>query len=155
MSIRRRSAALLSVGMMAMLLLGAPTGNSASPLSRVSGPSPFANCAVQPLPGEPNYLNAEVEPWLAINPRNASNLIGVWQQDRWSAGGARGLVTGVSHDAGETWSRTFPHFSRCAGGTAANNGNYERASDPWVTFSPNGVAYQISLSFDFVDDAKQ
>src|SRR5207253_9592752 len=69
--------------------------------------------------------------------------------------GSRGLVTGVSHDAGQTWKQTFAHFSRCAGGTAANNGNYERASDPWVTISPNGVAHQISLSFDFVDDPNQ
>jgi len=75
-----------------------------------------------------NYVNAEVEPWLAINPRNASNLIGVWQQDRFRFGGARGLVTGASHDGGATWSRTFAHFSRCSGGTAANKGNYERAS---------------------------
>jgi hypothetical protein len=155
MSIRRRCAWLLSVGAVGVLILGAPTAKSASSLTRVSGVSPFANCTVQPLPGEPNYLNAEVEPWLAINPRNTSNLIGVWQQDRWRFGGARGLVTGVSHDAGQTWSRTWPHFSRCAGGTAANKGNYERASDPWVSISPNGVAHQISLSFDFVDDANQ
>lgn len=31
---------------------------------------------------------------------------------------------------------------------AANGGDYERASDPWVSFSPNGDAYQISLSFN-------
>ncbi len=37
-------------------------------------------------------------------------------------------------------------FSRCAGGTVANNGDYERATDPWVTFSPNGTAHQIALS---------
>src|SRR5439155_22943721 len=27
-----------------------------------------------------------------------------------------------------------------------NGGNYDRASDPWVTFAPNGDVYQISLS---------
>ncbi len=80
---------------------------------------------------------------------------GSWQQDRWTFGGARGVMTGVWHDGGETWRRTFAHFTRCAGGTAANNGNYERASDPWVTISPNGIAHQIALSFDFVDDTHQ
>jgi hypothetical protein len=155
MSIRGRSAWLLSVSTSVMVILGTSTASSAPSVTRVSGPSPFARCAIQPLPGEVNYLNAEVEPWLAINPRNASNLIGVWQQDRWNFGGARGLVTGVSHDGGATWSQTFAHFSRCAGGTAANRGNYERASDPWVTISPNGVAYQIALSFNFIDDANQ
>ena len=41
------------------------------------------------------------------------------------------------------------------GGTAANHGDYQRASDPWVTFSPNGTAYFISLSLSFIGDASQ
>jgi hypothetical protein len=100
---------------------------------------------------EINYLNGEVEPWIASNPQNLNNLIGVWQQDRFQIIGSRGEVTGVSHDGGETWTRTFPHFSRCAGGNAKNGGNYERSTDPWVTFSPNGTANQISLSLDLSD----
>src|SRR5256885_15415619 len=75
-------------------------------------------------------------------------MIAVWQQDRWSDGGAHGLVAGVTHDGGATWTRTFAHLSECAGGNAANGGNYERSSDPWVSFGPTGTAYQISLSFD-------
>ena len=93
------------------------------------------------------FQNAEVEPMLAVDPTNASNLIGVWQQDRWSNGGSHGLMTGYSSDGGRTWGRTAAAFSRCAGGNAGNGGNYERASDPWVTFAPDGTAYQISLSF--------
>lgn len=110
----------------------------------VSGPSPFANCTIGG-PGT-NYVNAEVEPRVAVNPTNPSNIVGVFQQDRWSNGGAHGLVTGVSHDGGSTWSRTWAHFSSCSGGTSANGGNYDRASDPWVSFSPIGDVYQISLS---------
>ncbi len=94
------------------------------------------------------YANAEVEPMLAVNPINPSNLIGVWQQDRWSDGGARGLVTGYSFDAGRTWTRTAAAFTRCSGGNATNGGDYARASDPWVTFAPDGTAYQSSLSFN-------
>jgi hypothetical protein len=148
---RRRPQALLAVSLASVLLLGAAPAESAATLTRVSRPSPFANCAVQPLPDELNYVNAEVEPWIAANPRNPPNLIGVWQQDRWQDGGARGLMTGASHDAGETWRTTFAHFTRCSGGTASNRGNYERASDPWATISPDGVAHQIALSFDFFD----
>jgi hypothetical protein len=115
---------------------------------RASARSPFATGC----PGVPDtgtlYPNAEVEPFAAVNPRNPLNLVGVWQQDRWSNGGARGLGTGYSFDGGITWKRVFPPFSRCAGGTAANNGDYERATDPWVSFSPNGVAHQMALSFD-------
>jgi hypothetical protein len=120
-------------------------------LARVSGESPFADCNILLIPGETNYLNATVEPWVAVNPRDRANIVGVWQQDRFTFGGARGLMTGVSHDGGQSWRGTFAHFSRCAGGNASNGGDYERASDPWVTFSPNGVAYQIALAFDFFD----
>ena len=67
----------------------------------------------------------------------------------------RGLAASVSHDGGLTWSATYPHFTTCSGGTAANHGDYQRASDPWVTFSPDGTAYFISLSLTFVGDASQ
>jgi hypothetical protein len=121
-----------------------------APVSVISGPSPFAGCTVgaSGAPGETLYPNAEEEPWLDVNPANPQNEIAVWQQDRWSNGGAHGLLTAVTHDGGATWATTFPHFSTCAGGTTANGGDYERASDPWVSFAPNGDAYQISLSFD-------
>jgi hypothetical protein len=122
-----------------------------APLAVISGPSPFAGCpyGVTGVAGEVMYENAEEEPWVDVNPTNPSNIIAVWQQDRWSNGGAHGLLTAVSHDGGATWSHTFPHFSLCAGGTPANGGDFERSSDPWVSFSPNGVAHQISLSVSF------
>ena len=116
------------------------------PLTIVSGPSPFAGCTAGATPTSVLYPNAEEEPWVDVNPTNPQNLIAVWQQDRWSDGGAHGLVTAVTHDGGVTWTRTFPHFSICAGGTAQNGGNYDRASDPWVSFGPDGTAYQVSLS---------
>lgn len=115
---------------------------------RASGDTPFApGCSGTPDTGT-LYPNAEVEPFAAVNPRYPLNVIGVWQQDRWSNGGSHGLATGYSFDGGVTWKRTFPPFTRCAGGNAANNGDYERGSDPWVSFSPNGVAHQMVLSFD-------
>lgn len=119
------------------------------PLVLASGPSVFAACTIGGTSTSTNYPNAEVEPWVDINPTDATNLIAVWQQDRWSDGGAHGLATAVTHDGGATWQMvTPPAFSQCASGTAANGGDYERASDPWVTFAPNGHAYQISLSFN-------
>jgi hypothetical protein len=92
------------------------------------------------------YVNAEVEPWIAINPANPNNLIAVWQQDRWSNGGSRGPGTAYSLDGGGTWTRSSAPMSRCSGGTGANA--FERASDPWVTFSPDGTAYQAALGFN-------
>lgn len=111
-------------------------------LRRISGPTPFSSsCTTAPFSGTVN-LNAEVETWLAVNPQNARNLIAVWQQDRWSNGGANGLLTAVSLDAGLTWTTVQVPFSQCSGG------DYERATDPWVSFSPDGSAYQISYSFN-------
>ncbi|MGH8278544.1 MAG: sialidase family protein, partial [Gammaproteobacteria bacterium] len=118
-----------------------------APLVRVSGPSPYpANCGGT-MAGSIDYENAEVEPYVAVNPINTSNVIGIWQQDRWSDGGAHGLVIGRSLDSGRTWSEQSLDLSVCGGGNGTNGGDYARASDPWVTFSPNGVAYVISISF--------
>ena len=114
----------------------------------VSAPSPFtAGCDGVPADGT-LYVNAEVEPYVAVNPRNTNNVVGVWQQDRWSTGGARGLMSGASFDGGKTWTRTPLPLSLCAGGTVSNGGNYQRASDPWVSFGPNNIAYTISISFN-------
>ena len=145
--------ALAGVFILAIVASSAAGVFTRSPLQNVSVPSPFASCDIsKQAAGGTNFLNSEVEPWVEVNPTDPGNVIAVWQQDRWSNGGARGLLTAVTHDGGATWDTTFPHFSVCAGGTAANGGNYERSSDPWVTFSPNGDAYQISLSVNFIED---
>lgn len=121
-----------------------PTVPPATP-GLVSGTSGFsANCSGVSNPGT-LYTNAEVEPHVAINPTNPNNLIGTWQQDRWSGGASQGIGVGTSFDAGATWTLGTLPVSRCGGGNATNGGDFDRASDPWVTFSPNGVAYQLSL----------
>lgn len=115
-------------------------------LYRASGPSPFAvNCDGVAVNGTV-FVDAEVEPHLAVNPLDNNNLIGVWQQDRWSNGSARGLLSAASFDGGQTWTRQALPFSRCGGGTFGNGGDYTRATDPWVTFSPDGTAHAMSLS---------
>ncbi|MEO8536097.1 MAG: sialidase family protein [Betaproteobacteria bacterium] len=115
---------------------------------RVTGTSPFDPGCDGVNPTGINYAGAEVEPYVAVDPRSASHLIGVWQQDRWSDGGSRGLRTGYSFDGGLTWATSQAAFSRCTGGNAANGGDYARASDPWVTIGPDGIAYQIAISFN-------
>lgn len=118
-------------------------------LVRVSTASPYpASCGGSLGAGSVNYEDAEVEPYFAVNPTNPSNLVGVWQQDRWNDGGAHGLVAGYSLDGGKHWTEQTLLFSICAGGDTANRANYARASDPWVTFSPDGTAYAIAIAFD-------
>jgi hypothetical protein len=122
----------------------------AGSLVRVSGTSPFAgsHCGLAGQRGR-NFLNSEVEPFVDVSPANGKNIIGVWQQDRWSNSASRGNVVGASLDGGQTWKVIKQtKNSLCTGGTQANGGGYERASDPWVTIAPNGNAYLMSLAMD-------
>jgi hypothetical protein len=129
---------------------------AAGPLVQVSGNSPFpaAGCAGEHLGTQSGTvsLNSEVEPWIDVNPTDPGNIVGIFQQDRWSNGGARGLVTAASMDGGSTWSapRAVDHTTACAGGTAdpERYPTYERATDPWLSFGPEGRLYQLSLSFN-------
>lgn len=116
------------------------------PLVQVSGASPFAaNCGQEVVCGTV-YVGAEVEPYVAINPTNSRHLIGVWQQDRWSNGGAQGLLAAFSTDGGQTWTTRQAPFSRCTGGHALNGGDYARATDPWITFGADGTAYWMAMT---------
>jgi hypothetical protein len=122
------------------------------PTSVVSGLSPFPpGCGG---PGEASagsvlYQNSEVETHVAVNPTNANNVVAYWQQDRWSDGGAHGNLAGYSFDGGATWAYSAPRFSRCSGGAGLGNaGDYQRATDPWLSFSPNGRLHAIGLVFD-------
>lgn len=93
-----------------------------------------------------HYADAEVEPWAAQHPTSAGHLLAAWQQDRWSNGGARALVSAFSLDGGQSWSRTLHPMSRCGGAAAGSAGDFERASDPWVDFGPDGVAHVMALA---------
>lgn len=97
---------------------------------------------------EPCTRTSSREPRVAVDPNDPNHIVGAFQQDRWSNGGAHGLVTSTSFDGGTSWARSFAHFSICAGGNVANGGDFQRASNPWVTFSPNGDVHQIALSFN-------
>lgn len=92
------------------------------------------------------YIDAEAEPILGVNPLDTNHLVGAWQQDRWSDGGARGVTAGVSFDGGRTWTRQVLPFSRCAGG-AGTTGDYERATDPWLDIATDGTVHAMGLAF--------
>jgi hypothetical protein len=142
---RRVLGVLLAAATLSIVAVAIGGTYAADPPVNASSPSPFAACTIGG-PGT-NFVNSEVEPFVVVNPTNTQNVIGVYQQDRWSNGGAHGLVAAVSNNGGQTWPvHSFAHFSTCSGGTPANGGDFDRASDPWVTFSPNGHAYFMSLS---------
>jgi hypothetical protein len=120
-----------------------------STLTPVAPSDPFAGNTADNVPlqeqlyGSTNYPNSQVEPYVVANPTRANNLVGIWQQDRWNDGGARGLVVSVSMDHGNSWKAVpLPGVALTTGGTFA------RASDPWLSFAPNGDLYASSLFFN-------
>ncbi len=117
---------------------------------QVSGPppSPLADCSNAGQRGR-NFPDAEVEPQVAVQ---GSNMIAMWHQDRWSNGGGHGIGVGVSSDGGKTWSDSTLPIDRCAPGTPESLSFYQRNSDPWVSFGPDGTAYASALAFDNVDN---
>jgi BNR/Asp-box repeat len=134
----------------------APASAAVGPPVQASGLSPFAaDCHGAPQNGT-LFRDSEVEPWIDVDPTDPNSLIGVYQQDRFETGGASGLGTSISSDGGVTWQRLTlaaePKFSRCMGAAPGSVGDYERATDPWVSFGPDGDAYQISLSFNDTRD---
>src|SRR5207245_9512846 len=84
------------------------------------GLTPFASCTADDPAGQHAafgstlFPNSEIEPRSAVNPANPLNIVAEYQPDRRSDGGARGLVTSVTHDGGTTWHRVVvPGLSKC------------------------------------------
>jgi hypothetical protein len=111
---------------------------------RVSQGDPFAGCALGGDSTGVNYPGAEVEPDVSVDPRDPGRVIGVFQQDRWSDGAARGISAVYSANGRDFQETTLP-FSACAPGGLPL---YSRASDPWVSFGPDGTAYAVGLGDD-------
>lgn len=105
----------------------AGTGKGDGPgVSRLSGPSPFTDCA----PGgiDDQMADGAIEPGLATDPSDSRRMAAVWPQDR-----QRGLVAAVTDDGGRTWSRTVvPGLTRCSGG------HFDYIDEPAVTFTGDG-----------------
>jgi Neuraminidase (sialidase) len=129
---------------------GLAKGPTQATLIQVSGPppSPLAGCSNAGQTGR-NYLDAEVEPQAAVHGRN---VVAMWHQDRWSNGGAHGIGVGFSSDGGKTWAQSTLPVDMCSSGTPASLSFYQRASDPWVAFGPDGTAYASALSFNRTDN---
>ena len=111
------------------------------PVVQITGESPFNTCDADDVPGQEAggsivYPESEIEPYIDVNPTEPDNLVAVWQQDRWSDGGARGLVSAVSEDGGVTWETvTPPPFS------LMQRWRLRARVGPWVTYARNGDVY--------------
>lgn len=128
------------------VVAASPPAAKLDPQALVSANSPFTpGCDLENIGGT-NYVNAEVEPSLAIHPGDPARRVAVWQQDRWSNGSSRGIMSAASSDGGQSWTRRPVPFSRCGGGSVANGGDYARVSNPWVAYGANGIVHAVGLS---------
>jgi hypothetical protein len=145
---------LVLVGMLALLLMSG-SALAADDGTRATPGDPFAACTLGgDMFGGVVFPSTEPEVWLAANPARLGNLIGAIQQDRWSNGGAKGLVAPYSFDGGGSWNEVALPFSECAAPYYRGKVlHYDRASDPWVDVGPDGTAYSISISFNGNDNA--
>ncbi len=153
-----RSSTLFFAALMALTIGLWPADGSAQPVaisglsSNPDGGDPDDPVAVTECNGAPQtgvvYRNSETEPHLAVNPTNPDNMIAAWHQDRWSTGGGQSVGAAYSFDGGESWTEVTIPFTRCSGATRRSAGDFERASDPWISFSPDGTAHYMALVFD-------
>ena len=124
-------------------LVFANTALAAGVVQASGATSPYATCLQPSQPGT-LFPNAEVEPQVAVNPTNTRDIVGQWHQDRWSNGGALGIAGAYSTTGGAAWTDVTVPYTNCA----PSGLPYERGSDPWVSFGPDGTAYSSALSFD-------
>ena len=91
------------------------------------------------------YDNTEVEPQVAVDPTNPSEITGVSQQDRWPDGGARGLTSWMSGNGGGSWSQ-LPDvpWAACQAGPQ----RFGRVTDPWISYDKAGNLYFIGQPID-------
>ena len=101
-----RASRTVLIGLAMIALVAAPSVATAATAGFTLGPpsppaapahsAPARSGAVEGAdPPSVNYPNTELEPFMAVNPVN-EHIIGVYQQDRWSDGGAHGLVASRS-----------------------------------------------------------
>ncbi len=150
-----RNVLVLSVVVSSRAWAGPFTVNPLVPVD-ISVSDPFATCTADDVAGQPGkvFPNTVAEPWVEVNLHDPANIVAGYQQDRWSNAGARGLVASVSLNAGSSWKQVvIPKVNLCSGGTVVNGGDFQRSTDPWLSFSPDGALYFFTLSLDITPPA--
>ena len=101
-----------------------------------------------PSPGgaEPDTT---AEPAIAVDPHDHDVVVAVFQEGRYQDIAAVGIGYSTSHDGGTTWTQgELPHLTQATGGP------YERASDPVVTFGPDGAVYVTTIALNQVSNVR-
>jgi hypothetical protein len=118
--------------------------SGASPAAWANGPCGMATSGAA---GEAPTLGSAVQPQAVARPGSPAQIFAVWEQDRWNAIGARGMLFSASSDGGAHWSATplaLP-FSTCASTTLPAS-QYDRISDPSISAGAS-VLVATALAF--------
>jgi hypothetical protein len=148
--------ALLCAGVLGVSTAASAGVTAGTPVQAPDSPFPVTGAcgaviAQQTSLGSVNYPGAEVEPYVVADPANPEHLVATFQQDRWNDGGDNGNITVVSGNGGKSWTLASgqPAFTICQGAAQGSLSFFNRASDPWVSYSPDGkTVYQVSLAFN-------
>ena len=139
----------LSIGALAsgLVLVTSSTAMAATLIPGTTAYQAICNTASDNSLTGRTYNNAEVEPQVAVH---GSTAIAMFHQDRKSNGGAHGIGVGYSSDGGASWTTTTITLNACGPGSPDDSSlaNMFRASDPWVSIGPDGIAYASALSFN-------
>ena len=139
---------------------------SAAPLA-ISGPntasdeSPFAPGCGGPgeaAPSSVNYLSAEVESHVADDPTDAVDArrgLAAGPLERWRRPRQRARLLhrrrrDLDRELAALLALRGRHRDQCRAGhdTAPRPSDYERATDPWVSYGPGGRLHAVALVFD-------
>lgn len=143
---KARLALLLMLVLVAFGVRGAAFGASGPSLLRDKEAGRFLLAP----PNDPTTLDdviqadTQIEPSIAVNPKNPLNAVAGFQEGRRSNGGDMTNGFATTLDGGKTWRYgEVPGLTRFVGGA-----KWDRASDAVVAFGPDGTAFYNSLVFD-------
>src|SRR5690348_15381903 len=113
-----------------------------------TGTDPLGEQLLDPTDPIQDYVqpDTEIEPSIAVNPKDPNDVITVYQEGRIADGGDATNGFATSFDGGRTWLHgELPGLTSYPG----QGGAFERASDAVVAFGPHNLVYANSLVFDF------
>ena len=145
---RRLGAALTALALLFTMVVGIAGASDLTPgpLVQVSGTSPFLS--LHRRRGRLAVRHGLLEQrGRALDRRQPDETRATWSASSSRTAGRTAARAGVwpawEPKNGRTsfhGSCRVPKVTRLLGGTAANSGNYQRATDPWVSFGPDGNA---------------
>jgi hypothetical protein len=107
-------------------------------LKRVAHESQFASGCVGSVYAPVLQRHALTEPHVAVDPKDARRVVVAWTQDIFSQ-----PAVAQSRDGGRSFStKVLPKLTKCSGG------DQEFATDPWLSFGPEGSTYLAMFASD-------